>query len=158
MERINCVHRACAGCCLVNNFVTHMDPDNSLDKGEEVTLMMYCSLLFSSFLRWMLVAATCSVFLLCLLIIVRTHRITTSDRFRRIQAGIYTRSTLYAFSPTHHTTWHPLRSPLADQTSTDTFLLSSKAFHMSFFNPFRRAQAQEASGAITIQAKWGRER
>ncbi|EAL22771.1 hypothetical protein CNBB2190 [Cryptococcus deneoformans B-3501A] len=39
-----------------------------------------------------------------------------------------------------------------------TFLLSSKTSTVSFFNPFRRAQAQEASGAITIQVKWGRER
>lgn len=157
MERINYVHRACVGCCLVNNFVTHMDPDNSLDKGEEATLMMYCSLLFSSFLRWMLVAATCSVFLLCLLIIVRIHRITTSDLFDafKLESTFDPLCTLSLL--THHTTWHPLRS-LADQTSKDTFLLSSKVFYMSFFNPFRRAQAQEASGAITIQVKWGRER
>ncbi|WVQ78380.1 hypothetical protein IAT38_000466 [Cryptococcus sp. DSM 104549] len=39
-----------------------------------------------------------------------------------------------------------------------TPLLLTKAATVSFFNPFRRAQAETASGAITIQVKWGRER
>ncbi|ODN83333.1 hypothetical protein L202_01494 [Cryptococcus amylolentus CBS 6039] len=34
----------------------------------------------------------------------------------------------------------------------------AKAATVSFFNPFRRAQAEAAQGAITVQVKWGRDR
>nr|ODN95099.1 hypothetical protein L204_04446 [Cryptococcus depauperatus CBS 7855] len=37
-------------------------------------------------------------------------------------------------------------------------LLLSKTFIVSFLNPFRRAQAEEARGAITVLVKWGPER
>ncbi|EIW69375.1 hypothetical protein TREMEDRAFT_73829 [Tremella mesenterica DSM 1558] len=37
-------------------------------------------------------------------------------------------------------------------------LLILRATTLSFFNPFRRAVAENAQGAITIQVKWGRER
>ncbi|KAK8869708.1 hypothetical protein IAR55_000276 [Kwoniella newhampshirensis] len=42
-------------------------------------------------------------------------------------------------------------------TVIPTFLLV-KSLTLSFFNPFRRAQAENASGQINIQVKWGRER
>ncbi|KAK4687471.1 hypothetical protein P7C73_g2649, partial [Tremellales sp. Uapishka_1] len=37
-------------------------------------------------------------------------------------------------------------------------LLLAKAITLSFLNPFRRAQAENASGAITIHVKWGRDK
>jgi hypothetical protein len=37
-------------------------------------------------------------------------------------------------------------------------LLVARALKVSFFNPFRRAQAENASGQIIVQVKWNRER
>ncbi|WWD16025.1 hypothetical protein CI109_100450 [Kwoniella shandongensis] len=37
-------------------------------------------------------------------------------------------------------------------------LFLAKSLIVSFFNPFRRAKAENASGQINIQVKWGRER
>jgi len=39
-----------------------------------------------------------------------------------------------------------------------TPLLLARSLTVSFFNPFRRAQAENASGQITVQVKWGRDR
>ena len=37
-------------------------------------------------------------------------------------------------------------------------LLVARSLTLSFINPFRRAQAENDAGQITIQVKWGRDR
>lgn len=37
-------------------------------------------------------------------------------------------------------------------------LLFARAVTVSFLNPFRRAAAENASGKIVIQVKWGRDK
>jgi len=43
-------------------------------------------------------------------------------------------------------------------SSLVTPLLLARSLIVSFFNPFRRAQAEVASGQIIVQVKWGRDR
>ena len=37
-------------------------------------------------------------------------------------------------------------------------LLLARSLTVSFLNPFRRAQAENDAGQITVQVKWGRDR
>ncbi|KAL7419488.1 Cytochrome c1 heme lyase [Cryptotrichosporon argae] len=65
-------------------------------------------------------------------------------------------------SPTDTCTRHPPSCASAKLSSVVdilfTPLLLGRAIITSFLNPFRRAQAEAASGQIAVQVKWGRDR
>lgn len=55
-----------------------------------------------------------------------------------------------------------MRSPFTKSIPADAGLVAplffARALTVSFLNPFRRAAAENASGQIVVQVKWGRDK